>query len=447
MSDWTDSLQPASFRGVPFGVKTSPKHFGRRLAVHEYPYRELAWIEDMGKKTRRVGVVGFLVANSLVYGGGDAIAQQEKLIAAAETKGSGKLVHPTLGELTVSCEDLTITDNWETGGYFAIEFSFIEDGGKLFPTADADTAADSDDAADDTDDAADDDFDDDAAPLLDGGAVVAQSALATVAGFVGEVQGLAQDATSVLNLAAGLTGNFGRFFNGALAGALGLIQPSLYAAATTVADLIGLAAAAQGAVTVAADATLATAGNLGAGAVSNTPADLAASAQTLVARLAASCANPADSLRLLSRLAAYAPAGVAASTPIGGAVIRLFQRAACAALVRAAAAYQPASYDDANAVRLSVAAVLDVQIAVAGDRGDDASFTALRAARVAVVQDLGARGASLARMATVNSAEPTPSLVLAQRLYRDPSRADELVAEADCIHPLFLPTSFKALAA
>ncbi len=37
---WSDQLLPASFRGVPFGVLGSRSRFGRRLAVHEYPYRD-----------------------------------------------------------------------------------------------------------------------------------------------------------------------------------------------------------------------------------------------------------------------------------------------------------------------------------------------------------------------------------------------------------------------
>ena len=93
------------------------------------------------------------------------------------------------------------------------------------------------------------------------------------------------------------------------------------------------------------------------------------------------------------------------------------------------------------------AGLIDAEITVAGDAGDDDSFTALRGLRVAVVQDLTARGANLAPMTQVTTAEPTPSLVLAQRLYRDPTRAGELERESGCRHPLFLPQSFAALAA
>ncbi|ATW22312.1 hypothetical protein BJP44_04115 [Candidatus Williamhamiltonella defendens] len=47
-------------------------------------------------------VKGFLVEDSVIYGGGAVIDQRSNLIAACETAGAGTLIHPTYGELTVS---------------------------------------------------------------------------------------------------------------------------------------------------------------------------------------------------------------------------------------------------------------------------------------------------------------------------------------------------------
>jgi prophage DNA circulation protein len=123
----------------------------------------------------------------------------------------------------------------------------------------------------------------------------------------------------------------------------------------------------------------------------------------------------------------------------------LLRRAAVVQMARACQAYQPASVDDAKALRASVCGSLDAEITVAGDEGADDVYNALRALRTAVSADLTARGAGLPTTMTVSSPLPMPSLVLAQRLYRDSSRADELVTQSDCIHPAFMPTSFKAL--
>src|SRR5579871_3815536 len=96
------SLQPASFRGVPFGVLTDTDTFGRRLALHEYPMRDKPWAEDLGKRARRFQIAGFLITDSLVYGGGDVIAQRDAMAAAVEAAGAGALVHPTLGSVQVT---------------------------------------------------------------------------------------------------------------------------------------------------------------------------------------------------------------------------------------------------------------------------------------------------------------------------------------------------------
>lgn len=178
----------------------------------------------------------------------------------------------------------------------------------------------------------------------------------------------------------------------------------------------------------------------------------AASAQALAAALYASTVNPADAIRLLASLADFTPTDPTTSAPIGVAMATmqsasadLFRRAAAVALARASSAYQPSSSDDAAAVRTAVCAVLDKEIAIAGDQGQDATFNALREVRAAVSHDLSVRGAALASVATVNSLQPVPAPVLAQRLYRDPSRSDELVIQADPQHPAFMPVNFKAL--
>ena len=43
-----DSLQPASWRGMGFAVTGGRVRAGRRKALHEYPFRDGVWVEDMG---------------------------------------------------------------------------------------------------------------------------------------------------------------------------------------------------------------------------------------------------------------------------------------------------------------------------------------------------------------------------------------------------------------
>ncbi|MDB5822168.1 MAG: Phage tail/DNA circulation protein [Herminiimonas sp.] len=184
----------------------------------------------------------------------------------------------------------------------------------------------------------------------------------------------------------------------------------------------------------------------------STANDFSAAAQAAVAALAASTVNPADAVRLLSQLATYSPTNATSASPIGVAMGAmqaasndLFRRAVVVALARASATYQPFSADDAARVRGIVCAALDSEIATAGDQHEDATFNAFRTLRAAVVLDLTTRGAGLPTIAQVGTPQSIPAVALAQQLYRDPSRADELVMQATCPHPAFMPTRFKAL--
>ncbi|EPH1720558.1 DNA circularization N-terminal domain-containing protein, partial [Klebsiella quasipneumoniae] len=131
---WQSKLRPSSFRGVPFAVIAEEGSHGRRQAVHEYPYRDTAWIEDMGRGVRRIVIRGFIIQDSQLYGGGDVISQRQALIAACEEKGSGTLIHPTLGEMTVSVPEngLRLSGSADSGRVFEFTLMVIESGVKVF---------------------------------------------------------------------------------------------------------------------------------------------------------------------------------------------------------------------------------------------------------------------------------------------------------------------------
>jgi prophage DNA circulation protein len=114
-------------------------------------------------------------------------------------------------------------------------------------------------------------------------------------------------------------------------------------------------------------------------------------------------------------------------------------------LARASASYLPVSYEDAAALRLALTAALDSEITAAGDAGEDATYGALKTLRSAVVQDLTVRGASLPSVVSVVLGLPMPALAIAQRLYCDASRSDEITARSGAVHPAFCPVSFQAL--
>ena len=435
-----NGLLPASFRGVPFAVRTSSSTVGRRVALHQYPGRDDPWAEDMGRAARRWRFNGFLVSNDPVYAGGPVILQRALLIAALEKKGPGTLTHPTLGLLTVSVESATIADPLEAGTYSELEIVFVEAGKQKFPTILASTGAKLLTAANLAKLAIVANFV--RAIVLVANTSSNQERLAvTSSTWAGKVGALAADATAVLGLTSRLVGSYGRFSEGANSGyASGFANP--YAKDVTVADLVKDASSQRAAV---AEAETALAGSVSALTVTTTHQDVAVAAQALVAALVGACANPADAIRLLADLLAFSYAG-GEPDPVARAVGDLFRRSAVAAMGQAAAAFQPSSYDQAVEIRTAIVALVDGEIDHAGDTGEDETFNALRTLRTELVRDLNDRGADLAPTRDFALPGPLPSLALATRLYRDPARADELVTETVPIHPLFMPAAFRALA-
>jgi len=99
---------------------------------------------------------------------------------------------------------------------------------------------------------------------------------------------------------------------------------------------------------------------------------------------------------------------------MAGATADLFRRAGVIELAKASATYTPSSSDDAVAVRQQVTQLVEAEMQVAADQGQDDSYQALHDVRTAVVQDLAARAADLASMVQVATPHSVPALFLAQ---------------------------------
>jgi prophage DNA circulation protein len=133
---WADKLNPASFRGVKFGIITAPVDGGRRGDTHEYPYRDDTYTQDMGAKALGVKITGFLV-------GPDYLQQQQQLLKALNQPGPGTLVHPELGELTVKVDTWSTSFSRDELGYCQFDITFVQHGALPLPSARVDTQAQS----------------------------------------------------------------------------------------------------------------------------------------------------------------------------------------------------------------------------------------------------------------------------------------------------------------
>jgi prophage DNA circulation protein len=425
------SLQTASWRGVPFAVRGSTVKVGRRVALHEYPYRDDVWVEDLGRAGRRISLTGFLLQDA-AYGGGDVIAQRAAMILACETPedGTGELVHPSLGRLTVSLLDFECEERSERGRSFDLSFTFVEAGTEQFPSLSIATQAQTGLSVVAAYAAIAQDFVNRLGALLQTPALVGEIER-TAQAFVVNAQAITQRATSLVAMVATLKGNYGRF--------VGEFIATIKNPSTTIQQLTGAAAQAREAVTQSGNALMA------AASVADY-AGMSSEAQSLVTAVQNANPDPNQAIQSLASLQAQTLAQVRANdalTAANAGLTAMLRRSTVTALADSISAYAPTSYDDAQALRSTVCDVLDAETVSAADAGDDVTFEALGALETAVVLDLTTRGESLATMQAVSMGASLPMLVLAQRLYQDVSRYDALVQQIAPVNPAFAPSNFR----
>lgn len=202
-SAWWAQLQPGSWRGVGFVMDVAETHAGRRVAIHEYPYRDTAWVEDLGKLPRQFMVQAYLV-------GDDVYAQRDAMVRACEQAGSGTLVHPTMGSVTVVLLDFSVQDRRERGRYVEIALHFMLAGDVRYPATAISSAAAVTKAAHAVNQASAADLSTTLASFPTGIANVATQ----VNGFTGLVTSALGDASRIIGSVRGLVGTFGRYASG-----------------------------------------------------------------------------------------------------------------------------------------------------------------------------------------------------------------------------------------
>ncbi len=224
MGPWAANLQPASWRGLRMAARVTELHVGRRVAVHEYPYNNQVWVEDLGLGTRTLSFTAFIF-------GDDVYTQRAAFLTANELAGPGELIHPSLGSQICVLTDFSCAERYDLGRVVEMNFSFIRSS-TASQVAPAPLAS--------------------ATPSTDGigtsfassvaaGIGQAQAVVATVSGYVAKATQVVGDASLVMHAVTGLVGNFGRYNSGsrtALQAATATVDSAL-ASVTTARTLVG----------------------------------------------------------------------------------------------------------------------------------------------------------------------------------------------------------------
>lgn len=131
--DWRNRYRPGRFRSASFHVRRHDLTAGRRLARHEYPQRDIPYMEDTGRSAREYLVEAFVI-------GSDYMFARDALIDAIEQPGAGQLVHPYYGTVRVVVSDkVKITETTDEGGMARFSIPFVEAGEQHEPGSVDDT--------------------------------------------------------------------------------------------------------------------------------------------------------------------------------------------------------------------------------------------------------------------------------------------------------------------
>lgn len=131
-------LRGASFRGVRFLIGNVSTTGGRKQVVHEFPNSDRREIDDLGLLNKTYSVTGLVTTS-------DA---RDRLLSALDTKGSGELIHPTFGTISVSSQPYTATETTRELGVIKFQMSFIRTEQQLFPVSSPAKQAEISDQAD-----------------------------------------------------------------------------------------------------------------------------------------------------------------------------------------------------------------------------------------------------------------------------------------------------------
>jgi prophage DNA circulation protein len=377
---WREEIRrPASFRGVPFEMQIGSKRGGRRTVVNEYPQQDEATVEDLGLRAAQLPVTGFVV-------GDDYLEQRKRLEDALETPGLGVLDHPYRGRLLVAALEYEATDSSAEQRTTRFTITFQRAGQPLFPTITTDTAT----------------------------KILSKKDLA-VAGAKSIFESLWDDGPP------GWVGD----------SALLEINTQL-AAIRAVVVTFGGALDDVSATLAAIDTLTATAASLTPSALAD---DLLAALETIGNRLAH--LEIVAGLASLTEVVAVTP-NAAREQENARAFQVLIRRDSLALAAEAASLESFANFDEGATIRDQLVDLMTTELAE-DDLTTDA-WTAFDELRGTTAADIDQRIQDLPRLRTHTPAVVVSSLELAQRLYSDGERADEIVELNKAIgHPGFIP--------
>lgn len=450
---WRNKLQQASFRGIKFFIDSHDYAIGRRTAVHQYPFQDEAYVEDLGQEADQFSIDGYILQKPPLY---NYFRDRDKLIKALKEPGPGILVHRYLGEKRVALVGTaSVSERFDEGGVARFRMTFVEAGKNKYPLQVVDPKKAMDfnalDAIDRALDAFGDAYDTAQSVVDDitGSMAMIKSTLRTLknvpATIISAATKLVTDATSLISetlnspcdLASSISGAFNSFTYAA-----GMLSSTVDRAVT---------GNCSGRVQNPSDATRQT--DQLSYDEGKTIAEGAASLSTFGAIIGEETVNP-DYGGGLVKIAVSSPDS-AAKQANRQANINMVRLIGLAQACRIAVRVDYKSREEADGLLLSISQQLDTFIDYLGDQAGDSSLAAqgiafsndevyqsAKGLKPVFEKAMNSIGASLANKLDYEvGVDAMSSIQLAYDMYGDVSREDEIIERNKGLifHPGFLP--------
>jgi prophage DNA circulation protein len=121
-----DNLQQGSYRGVPFLIGDVTTDEGRKTVTHEYPNTDRREVEDLGLLQGIFSITGLVKTQ-------EDFKLRDRLREALNAPGSGELVHPFFGTVTVTAKPFSLTENTRELGIARFTMTFEVSQDPIFP--------------------------------------------------------------------------------------------------------------------------------------------------------------------------------------------------------------------------------------------------------------------------------------------------------------------------
>jgi prophage DNA circulation protein len=390
---WRDELQPASFRGVGFGVVDIETLFGRRNELHEYPLRDDPYAEDLGRKAREFTINAFVI-------GSDYFADRDALVSAIEDDPTpGTLVHPTLGTKTVVPKECRVIFKNTEGGIEYFQLTFVEAGANQYPSSLSDTSFFTDAFASlgitDFISFFSSNFNVDG--LQD---FLSSDALSNTDSFIDKIMSILDVGDSSGTGFTDLISSLNEFENDAINQ---LTSPdTLGESITGIISQLSSVYPDSPEQVIAAQKRLTTFGD-----------DFKSVPLTTPSRIQ----QAVNQVQMVS----------------------LVKNSAMAEMMRATSIISFPSRQEALRIRDDVDSYVRPQLVTLADRGEDQPYLALSKVRVGMIKDINTRAATLKNIKYIHTADSVPALVLAYAHYEDSTQDEEIIKRNAIRNPVFVP--------